>query len=73
MKFSNAISDFRTPIKSNYWLILCLISFAVLWISTLIGTTDFMNWILENALVFIFGLVLVVTYKYTNSPTSAIC
>ncbi len=35
----------------------------MLWVSTLIGTTDIKNWILENALVFICLGILAATYK----------
>ena len=44
------------------------ILFAAVWGSTLIGSTDFANWILENTLVIIFLGVLAATYnKYQFS------
>ncbi len=63
MAFSNAISTFRTPFKTNKWLIgFCIIFFSI-WISTLIGTSDMANWCMENALVFIFLAYLIFTYN----------
>ena len=63
MKFSNAISDFRVPFRKNPLLITMTILFFALWTSTLVGTTDLSNWILENALVFIALGALSLTYK----------
>lgn len=63
MAFSNAISTYRTPFLKNKWLIsLCVIFFSV-WLSTLIGTTDMKNWIMENTLVFLFLGLLIFSYK----------
>lgn len=63
MKFSIAISTFRTPFKTNYWLWMFLISFVSIWLSTFIGTTDVKNWFLENTLTFIFLFFLISTFK----------
>ena len=63
MKFSIAISTFRTPFKTNYWLWMFLISFISIWLSTFIGTTDVKNWFLENTLTFIFLFFLISTFK----------
>lgn len=63
MAFSNAISTFRTPFLKNKWLIAFSIIFFSLWLSTLIGTTDMKNWIMENALVFIFLGYIIFTFK----------
>ena len=63
MRFSIAISDFRTPFKNNYWLwIFCVVFFSI-WLSTLLGTTDVKNWFLENTLTFIFSFFLISTFK----------
>lgn len=40
------------------------ICFAMVWMSTLFGTTDMSNWLLENALVFLFVGFLLVSYRY---------
>lgn len=40
-----------------------LILFSVFWVSTLIGTSDLANWMLENTLVFIFLACLIWTYR----------
>ena len=63
LKFSIAISTFRTPFKTNYWLWMFLISFVSIWLSTFIGTTDVKNWFLENTLTFIFLFFLISTFK----------
>ncbi|MBL7918656.1 MAG: DUF2238 domain-containing protein, partial [Bacteroidia bacterium] len=34
-----------------------------MWVSTFIGTNDYANWFLENALVFVSLPVLIFTYK----------
>jgi putative membrane protein len=61
MKFTNALSTYRIPFKEN----------KTLWSSTLIGTTDLNNWILENFLVFI-SLFLIIwnNKKYQFSDLS---
>jgi putative membrane protein len=63
MPFSNAISNFRTPFLKNKLLLICTALFSILWISTLIGTSDIKNWFLENALVFVCIGLLAFTYK----------
>ena len=63
MPFSLAISEFRTPFSQNRILQLFLLLFTVIWISTLTGTSDINNWLLENALVFAFLPLLVYTYR----------
>ncbi len=63
MPFTVAISPERTPFKKNYWLFAFILVFLTVWASTLIGTTDFANWILENSLVFLFLGFLIITYR----------
>jgi putative membrane protein len=63
MPFTFAISPNRTPFKQNPLLWLFLSSFLVLWISTLLGTNDLNNWLLENTLTVLFFLFLIVSYK----------
>lgn len=63
MPFTLAISPEKTPLKSNPWLQLFILVFLGVWGSTLIGTTDMNNWILENMLVLIFVGFLIFTYK----------
>lgn len=63
MPFTLAISPNRTPFKQNPWLWIFLSSFTVLWISTLLGTNDINNWLLENTLTVIFFLFLVFSHK----------
>lgn len=63
MPFSLAISEFRTPFSQNRILQLFLLLFTVIWISTLAGTSDINNWLLENALVFAFLPLLAYTYR----------
>jgi len=61
--FTNAISSSRTPLRRNYWLIGYLLIFVALWTSTLIGTSDLANWLLENVLVFLFLAFLISTFR----------
>jgi putative membrane protein len=63
MRFSIAISDFRTPFKNNYWLWIFCVVFLSIWLSTFLGTTDMKNWFLENTLTFIFSFFLISTFK----------
>lgn len=63
MAFSIAISNYRTPIKTNAWLILFLITFTVTWANSLIGTTDINNWMIENSLTFLFLIFLLFSFK----------
>ena len=71
MPFSLAISNYRTPFQKNYWLWIFITVFTGIWISTLVGTTDMNNWLLENALTFLFVLFLLFSYrKYKFSDLS---
>lgn len=54
MKFTLAISSERVPFSKNRLVQLFLIIFLAIWASTLVGTTDYANWMLENTLVFLF-------------------
>jgi putative membrane protein len=73
MAFTNAISPTRVPFQKNRWVQLFIVIFFSLWISTLIGTSDINNWILENTLVFLFLGLLAFTYrKYQFSDLSNI-
>ena len=64
MPFTNAISASRVSLTQNRWLQGFVVIFFSVWISTLIGTSDFINWLLENALVIMFLVFLVGTYRY---------
>lgn len=71
MPFSLAISNYRTPLQKNYWLWIFITVFTSIWISTLVGTTDMNNWLLENTLTFLFVLFLLFSYrKYKFSDLS---
>ena len=63
MAFTVAISQSRTPLAKNYWLLALITVFATIWISTLAGTTDLNNWILENVLTLLFLVFLMATYR----------
>jgi putative membrane protein len=64
MNFTNAISPTRNRITANRWLQFFIIVFFSIWISTLIGTTDMNNWILENTLTFLFIGFLIYSYRF---------
>ena len=71
MPFTIAISPKRTPFRSNYWLWSFMIIFFAVWVSTLLGTTDLSNWLLENTLTFLFVGFLLLSYRrYQFSDTS---
>jgi len=63
MGFSIAISNTRTPLRSNIWLMACITVFTLIWVNSLIGTTDIHNWELENTLTIIFLLFLIFSYR----------
>lgn len=71
MSFSVAISTYRTPFRSNYWLMGFMAVFVAVWVNSFIGTTDRSNWMLENTLVFLFlGFILFTSRKYQFSDLS---
>jgi putative membrane protein len=71
MSFSVAISTFRNPLRSNYWLISFIAIFLVVWANSFIGTTDVSNWLLENLLVFIFiGFLFFTSRRHQFSDLS---
>jgi putative membrane protein len=71
MPFTNAVSLSKTPFTKNYWLISFLCAFLLLWLSTLLYTTDLKNWVLENVLVVLFVGFLWRSYeKYQFSDLS---
>lgn len=64
MAFTNAISVGRNTLTKNRWLQAFILVFFSVWMSTLMGTSDIGNWILENALVFAFLALLIITYRF---------
>lgn len=63
MGFTISISKNRVLFRKNVWLWAFIGVFGVVWANSLIGTTDISNWLLENALVFVFLLFLIISYK----------
>ena len=63
MAFTIAISNNRTPFKTNRWMQLFIVVFAINWASSYIGNTNDANWFLENTLVFLFLGFLFYSYK----------
>ncbi|MEJ7822548.1 MAG: DUF2238 domain-containing protein [Chitinophagaceae bacterium] len=63
MAFTITISKYRVPFIKNPWLIIFTVVFLFAWANSLIGTTDMNNWLLENALTFIFVFLLIISYK----------
>ncbi|MBK9285293.1 MAG: DUF2238 domain-containing protein [Sphingobacteriaceae bacterium] len=60
---STASSIERVPFKVNRLLQVSITLFIVFWLSTLIGTTNLANWMIENTLTFLFLIGLFVSYK----------
>lgn len=63
MGFTIAISKDRTPYKTNFWLLLFISVFSIIWANSLIGATDINNWILENIPTLMLIILLIVTFK----------
>ncbi|MBI5916254.1 MAG: DUF2238 domain-containing protein [Bacteroidetes bacterium] len=63
MKLSSTNSRHRTALSSNTWLKVFLFIFAAVWVDSFVGTTDRVNWLIENSLVFITLAFLAYTYK----------
>ncbi|WP_207491990.1 DUF2238 domain-containing protein [Aridibaculum aurantiacum] len=63
MPFSIAISSYRTPFAKNIWIKLFMLLFGAVWANSLVGSTDYANWILENILVFLFLAFVCGTYR----------
>lgn len=63
MTFTLASTPDRQELKQNRFLQICLLLFVGLWLSTLVGTSNFGNWCMENALVVIFLGALTLTYR----------
>lgn len=63
MPFTLAITRKRIPLTKNPWLIGCIVVFLAVWANSLIGTSDINNWLLENALTFLFLIFLITSYR----------
>ena len=63
MSFSIAISKNKTPFRQNIWLWLFIAVFSGVWLSTLLGTTNMSNWMMENVLTILFLIFLVTTFR----------
>lgn len=63
MKFTIAISPGRTAFKSNPWIWAFMFIFSVIWMNTLIGTSDMNNWMLENTLTVLFIIFLITSFR----------
>lgn len=63
MPFTIAISNVRTPFRSNPWLWTFVLLFFALWTNTFLGTSDINNWLLENTLTILFLLFLIFSYR----------
>jgi putative membrane protein len=63
MEFTFANSLNRIGFKQNYLLWLITFVFTIVWANSLIWTSDINNWMLENALTFLFLVVLFIFYK----------
>jgi putative membrane protein len=60
---TSASSDLRIAFKQNLLLKIITPLFFGFWLSTLIGTSNFTNWIMENTLVVIFLSILIFSYR----------
>jgi putative membrane protein len=60
---TTASSELRIALKQNLFLKILTPLFFGFWLSTLIGTSNFTNWIMENTLVVIFLSILIFSYR----------
>ncbi len=63
MAFTTVSNPQRSDFKSNRALQFFILVFTSIWLSTLAGTSNFSNWIMENTLVIIFLSCLIFTYR----------
>ncbi len=63
MAFTHAVSKTKTPFAQNRWLQVFILTFLSVWVSTMVGTTNWSNWFMENALVFLFLGFMILTYR----------
>lgn len=63
-QFTLATSPHRIPFLRNVRLLFCAGIFLVVWVSTLIGTTDLYNWIIENAMTVASLAFILISYRY---------
>lgn len=63
MVFTTTSSEDRIHIRQNKLLWVYGLLFFFFWMTTLIGTTDITNWLIENTLTSIFLLFLIITYR----------
>jgi putative membrane protein len=76
MDFTLAISKHRVPYRKNAWLLAFTLAFGTTWVNSFVGTTDVSNWLLENALVFMFLLFLTGScrkYQFSDLSYLLIC
>ncbi len=60
---TTATNPMRKAFSENRLLQAMLLIFIGFWLSTLIGTTNISNWIMENVLTIIFLFILIISYK----------
>jgi putative membrane protein len=70
---STTTNTTRTPFAQNRLLQIIFTIFLGFWLSTLIGTTNISNWVMENVLTIIFlGILIFTVKKFQFSDTSYI-
>lgn len=52
------------PFRDNRWLQVLVGYMCLFWIATAIAPYNRFDWLLENLLVFVYGVILIVTYRY---------
>ncbi len=63
MNFTTASSSKKGPHASPLLLVLYLGIFFLIWVWTFVGTTDYKNWLIENALTLAFVSALALTFR----------
>jgi putative membrane protein len=57
------LTEITSPFRDNRFLQALLASLSALWIVAAIAPFDRMDWLLENILVFVYGALLILTYR----------
>lgn len=71
MGFTLAISKKRVPFLKNRWIQAFALVFFSFWAFSFTKTADLANWLLENALVFVFVIFMLISYhKHQMSDLS---
>lgn len=64
LQFTIATSSQRIPFLRNVRLLFFAAVFLLIWVSTLMGTSDLYNWFIENAMTVASLAFIIISYRY---------